>query len=70
MSNIFIKPAYFVVLTKNAPFLQLNSYFFHTMDLNGFKKNVTCFPAWISGEMCLRPELFLDICFFQCLFFF
>lgn len=45
MSNIFIKPAYFVVLTKNAPFLQLNSYFFHTMDLNCFKKKCDLFPC-------------------------
>lgn len=46
-----------------------HSYFFHTMDLNCFKKKkVTCSPAWISGEMCLRPELFLNIWFFQYLF--
>lgn len=49
MSNIFIKPAYFVVLTKKCPLFTIefiwHSYFFHTMDLNCFKKKSDLFPC-------------------------
>lgn len=69
----FQKTSLFCSVSPKVPFLSLNSpgihnYFFHTV--NCLKKKGLVFWLDFSSEMCLRPELFLSIWFFQYLYLF